>query len=66
MGNYQMQYNTGNVYHGKSVTESAGNTLDKAKRIAKKRARELNRGVRIYKDMGLVTDKGNYLSSKRN
>ena len=66
MGNYQIQYNQGNVYYGKSITESAGNTLDNAKRKAKKRARELNRGVRIYKDMGLVTDKGNYLTSKRN
>jgi hypothetical protein len=64
MAYYQIQYNIGSVYSGKSVTESGGNNIDMAKKIAKKRARELERGVRIFKDMGLMSVKGEWFSEK--
>ena len=56
MAVYFLMYNVGNVYNGRTETSRSFSSLEKAKKEAKKLSRELGRGVRIYKDIGLYSN----------
>lgn len=62
---YILVQNVGNVNSGKTEITEGGNTLDHAKMRAKRIAKDTERGVRIYKDVGLLHNDGEYHSSNK-